>query len=470
MQVQYDPALYIGRIVEMKHMKHLMETSRLHQEIAIKKESLNYMKKLKLEFKSLSFELFDEKERKEEWAKLDKDVKKVQMEYWKTAMKNYKALAALRKEPVTHSLESPVDWEKSNYKDDLAIAADSMHCDARWFIVDDKKEGTKQQLKDIKHHLEGSLGASFNGNISSKIERTADKLHSTSSKVLSTLIISCMCTHKNASTLAPCVFDTDKLIQTWNDQFPKNRINSWNSDQMKKMYHERKGKHEKDKLHMVSGASYASAIVGMVTFMDESRKKSGLSSEQVNESMNKNMEFKNVISKLIKFFNDLNIEIDNDMMHKYVKKGFTEIMDMHFNQTMSMQFNLYCAGFIPHLERQTLSTKVEITGPLDTQGLKRQMKEVVRELGQEKPSEMSVLNIDTMMNAFDDYILKATKGKVGVLGVPMNYFLKPISKDFIIDRWMEKNYPREMRGDSEWARSREVPEESKEMELISPPM
>merc|ERR1719320_342435 len=116
--------------------------------------------------------------------------------------------------------------------------------------------------------------------------------------------------------------------------------------------------------------------------MDESQKTSGISSQQMKESMNRNMEFTNSISKLLKFFNDLNIEIDSEIMHKYVKKGFSEIMDMYFNQTISIQFNLYCAGFIPPLERQTLSTKVEMQGALDTEGLKRQLKEVVRELNQ----------------------------------------------------------------------------------------
>lgn len=49
-----------------------------------------------------------------------------------------------------------------------------------------------------------------------------------------------------------------------------------------------------------------------------------------------------------------------------------------------------------------------------------------------------VLDVNSMMTALDDYIQKASKGESGV---PINYYLKDITKDMIAEMWVAKYYP-----------------------------
>lgn len=468
MQVQYDPALYIGCIVDFKHMDHLRDVSKLHAEIAFKKEGVNHMQKLIEEFDILRYELYGEKGGDDEMKNLKEDLKKVLTDYWNTAKKNYKKLSKLTKSPVTHSIESPIDWEKSKLKEDLPIAANTMKCDARWFMVDQKSGGASKYASSIGKHIKGSLGLgsggfSIGGKAASMAMKTSEELHSTC-KVLNTLVISCMCTHKNAMTIAPCVFDMHKLIQAWNEMFPKDRLPRNRGLWLDGRYEEKED--VSNKIYMVRGASYASAVVGMVTFVDESHKRSTLDLNGFKSSMEANLKFGGLLNGLLK---SLNIDTP-DVAGGYGSEQFSEMMNMFASQTIAIHFNLYCAGFIPHLQKQKLSTKVKMLGALDTSGLKAQIndylesvhdkrttktsarnvntntaglkaqtKDILRSLHDGQTTESSVLNVNTMMNAFDDYISKATAGDVGVVGVPVNYFLMPISRFSIIDRCWEES-------------------------------
>jgi len=49
-----------------------------------------------------------------------------------------------------------------------------------------------------------------------------------------------------------------------------------------------------------------------------------------------------------------------------------------------------------------------------------------------------MLDINSMMDAMDDYIQKALAGNIGV---PINYYLKPITKSQLAEMWIAKYYP-----------------------------
>lgn len=51
-----------------------------------------------------------------------------------------------------------------------------------------------------------------------------------------------------------------------------------------------------------------------------------------------------------------------------------------------------------------------------------------------------VLDVNSLMKALDDYIAKASTGGCGV---PINYYLKDITKDMLAEMWVAKYYPGE---------------------------
>lgn len=416
MQVQYDPALFLGCIVTKKHLEYVEKVSNLHAQIDHKKDKVNMLKKVKQEFEILKYEVdFDEMETKiDPLDNINNQIKDAQKEYLDEAIKNYDQIYNLTKPMVTSSIESPVDYSKSKLRSDLPISADTMKCDVRWFNVDKKNGGAEKVTKDVGAHIKANfsafgMGFGADAAYSSKQDQQSENA---SSEVCSTLVLTCMCTHKNARKFTPCVFDLKKLVRAWNEMFPNDIISDQDDTEIGD---------SKNKMQIVVGASYSSAMVGLVTFKDESKKESTLDAEE------SEMKAKLTVG-VAGAPEGMGPSLDTGG-HKNTSK---EIMNMLANQTISVHFNLYCAGLIPNLEKQTLKTSVKMLSSLDTKKLGGKMGEILKALGDGETSEAAVLNSQTMMNAFDNYINMASSNDATV-GVPTNYFLKPITKRYIID-------------------------------------
>jgi len=413
MQLQYDPSLYIGCLVEKQHLEYLQNVSRLHNEISSKKEALSNMKKVMSEFEMYNHDTLKEKGVQVLMEDMKKCIREAQGDYMEKTVENLEKLSEISRSFVTHSMESPINWELSKLKSDLPISADTMKCDARWFKVDKNDENASKHADDVCGHIGAALAHGIGVDIAYKSKRSQEKLGSRSS-ICSTLVITCSCTHKNAMAISPCVFDSRKLVEAWNTQFPKKRINR---------RPDKKREEGKERLYLVSGATYASALVGMVTFVDESHKHSSLDNNEWQRDFEGNMKYLQALS----------------MEREMKNSNLGEVMSMVANQTVSVHFNLYCSGIIPNLEKQELKTKVEMLSALDTENLGIEMEELLEALGQGNTTQASVLNMTTLMNAFDNYLSLATGGDTTVIGVPVNYFLRPLSKRFITELLKNEN-------------------------------
>jgi len=421
MKVQYDPALYLGCFIKKEHFKWLQDVSKLHHEIEAEKDCVDNMKKSLEEFEIMKYELgaLEEKDAQEELDTMGKDIQKdlmdAQMNYIKTSNKNYKSIAKLAREKgqVSYGVESAIDWEKSALKS-FPVSADTMKCDAKWFNYDSQNGSASQHAEEIGGHIKASLSKGmFSGgaDIAYQSSKNQQEMNSTD-QVLSTLVITCMCTHKNATTISPLVLDPEKLKNAWNTAFPDSGD----------------GKPEEGStLYMVSGASYASALVGTVTFKNESKKTSSLDENETKASFEANLGISAIFSA-------------NADGHK---NTVDSVMNMLANQTVSVSINLYCAGCIINLEKQQLYSQVKLLEQLDTKHLGNKMTELLQALQQGKTTETSVLNATTLMNAFDNYLSLASAGDTSAFGVPINYFLRPITKQTIdgLEKEKEKGPP-----------------------------
>ena len=59
-------------------------------------------------------------------------------------------------------------------------------------------------------------------------------------------------------------------------------------------------------------------------------------------------------------------------------------------------------------------------------------------LSEIKQQANKILDINSMMTALDDYCKKASSGDCGV---PINYYLKDITKDVLAEMWVAKYFP-----------------------------
>lgn len=66
------------------------------------------------------------------------------------------------------------------------------------------------------------------------------------------------------------------------------------------------------------------------------------------------------------------------------------------------------------------------------------IKEVVSNLSEVENKDNQMIDVNSLMTAFDDYVVKAAAGDAGV---PINFFIKSISKAQIAKAWMKKFSP-----------------------------
>ena len=63
---------------------------------------------------------------------------------------------------------------------------------------------------------------------------------------------------------------------------------------------------------------------------------------------------------------------------------------------------------------------------------------VLSKLGELQGQKVRMLNIDSLMTAFENFVERARAGGVGV---PINYYTKPITRTQLAQMWMTKYYP-----------------------------
>lgn len=68
-----------------------------------------------------------------------------------------------------------------------------------------------------------------------------------------------------------------------------------------------------------------------------------------------------------------------------------------------------------------------------------QIKGVISGLSEIDDGSNKIIDVNSMMTALEDYIDKVLKGE---LGMPINYYLKPITKSQLAQMWVDKYFPK----------------------------
>jgi len=264
MQVQYDPALYIGCIIEEKAFKKLHQISLWYAEIASKKAAINSMMRTAEEVKMITQEcissgFYDEKTHS--IADTEKQLKQIQVaieelknEYLKISITNLKKISKIQTNVVTKTIESPCDWTKTQIKTDFPIAADTIKVDSAYITFDENTQKADTHISSVKAFVQAQFSDIDDSGSMSASKNTQKHMSETHEhhRVKSTLVITAIATHKNATQFAPCVFDVEKLVNCWNASFPSEWLNGRNPEEMKKLYHNaEKSKKGSKKVHAI---------------------------------------------------------------------------------------------------------------------------------------------------------------------------------------------------------------------------
>ncbi|MEJ7687614.1 MAG: hypothetical protein WKG52_11815 [Variovorax sp.] len=468
--IPYDPSLALGAIVDPAAFTTLTQISELNAEIDAAQDNLNAFISMKRSIDMTMYELVDmEVDPSAIKAKSDeikKEVSAAAASYAELRIDNEAKIRPLKAKVhgVHQALESPVDYDKSKVLR-LDIAADSLKMDSQYFSFEQNDQGVANSMSGIKALIAGAashLGADAATEVAtagvSQIAKQR-KEH----QIVGTLVVTAACTHRKAAMLQPLVIDVDKAVSIWNHAFPSDRLRAADPAGMIAAA-AAEGDANKQTLQLLTGASYGSSFVGMVHMLQNEATDAG-------ESAGSNQSLTEVAESMQEKFK-VAAWLEGESGGFGADAGFVQdIKRLLSKQEFSTHVTLITMGVVPSIKSNELAAGVDKFAKLDAkemmEGLAglapshgfgsvgqaaddaKNAKKFTSMKGAQTSSLMvgldeidekknSVVGLNSLVTAFDNYIEQVSKGSCS--GVPITYFVKPLSKADLAAMWLAK-YP-----------------------------
>ena len=463
--IPYDPSIVLGNIVEPERLDRLEQIAKLQAPADLAEDQLNSLIALRRSIDMTAQELvnlnIDTSDISKESSQINTEIKNAAIEYARTKIKAKKQIQQLSaKQIISHSWESPLDYNRTQIKK-MPLSADSMNMNVQYFSSDENEQNSKTQSQNIQRFINSEFSFLGKGMSEQASKAAASQINSQYSRhdISGTLVIAVSCTHKDAVLLAPCVIDVDKAIRVWNAIYKNDMLKTDAPDSMYETMI--KGSTDKEKsISIVSGATYGSCFVGMVHILNSTKT---VSSEKMNSIARK-------IQAQIKYKRWLSNE-----MGEFGAAGqfASDIKDLLSTQEITTHCTITTRGSIPSIKANNVKMAVKEFSEFDGKSSMEKLAILQNATAAETNSPDSsaenakkggqmiafrnseiqgvltglkdiddgqnrVLDTNSMMTALEDYITKALEGQ---LGMPINYYLKPITKSLLARMWVNKYFP-----------------------------
>lgn len=465
--IPYSPSLVLGSVVHPAAMATLLEMSALQTPVDAAQDTLNSFISLKRGLEMTSSELvnmnIDPKDLLAKMPDVDAQLEKAAVAYATTRVQQELQMQPLRAKVqlVNAGVESPIDYQRTVIKP-MPLAADTLKMDAQYFSFDQNEQKAQNTISNIQKFitLAGSDGDTEGGFEMAKTAVKQINHQRQMHKVAGTLVLTATCTHRQASVLAPLVLDVDKAVRVWNQLFTdaKDKLRP-DANSMSKIATQEGSPADKS-FNIISGATYGSSFVGMVHIL---RKETTATSQEMESDV---LDFQIRAARkdwVSSASGSLGVE-DTDADDE---KSITSRQEITSHVTViTSGVILGIAGTDVQMAVKTFSTEegkttmdslaalansanseIQSTQALAASARSGQaltelqantVTSVLTKLGEIKGMNVKVLDINSLMTAFDNYVTAARKGGIGV---PINYYLKPITHTQLAQMWMNKYYP-----------------------------
>jgi hypothetical protein len=328
---------------------------------------------------------------------------------------------------VHSSVESPVDCLKSKVKT-MPLAADTLNMDVQYFPFDSKSQNTATFSAQIASYVSNSMTKIFGPTESTKAGTAAATQisHQISTHVLQgTLVLSAVCTHKNASVLAPFVLDTDKAIKVWNQLYPSQKLDCIDRTTMMKIAMS-DGDASKQKFSIISGTTFGSSFVGMVHVLNSSNTSVGETMSSAATSLQQTMDTGAWFAR-----NSGSIGLD--------PRFTSDVRNLLSQQNVASHITLLSRGVIPLIMASEVDKAVKKPTDSDPAAVTQDKPgQTLSTFSVIESDKNKILNTDSLITALDDYLKKAAEGNSGV---PINYYLKDVDQRMLAQMWVAKYFP-----------------------------
>ncbi|MBA3681421.1 MAG: hypothetical protein H0W73_09685 [Bacteroidetes bacterium] len=465
--IPYDhPSLVLGNIVDPRVLTILKSISKCQAKVDSSQDKLNSFIMLKRSIAMTINELADMEvdvtELKGRQPEINASITKSAGDYLSSRLENETQIQQLREQlselEVLEGLESPVDFSLSTLKT-LPLSAESLKLDSQYFSFgsnqeDDTMANIEKYVRESTSNL-GSKSDDIAGTVSSQINQQRQN-HS----IAGTLIITASCTHSNVKMFEPLVIDPDKLVSVWNSVNTNTKINTDTLKFAAASNNNGAGNETEDSanLSLLAGAGYGSSFIGMVHILNSD-----------SSSINPSAKTKGLMDEKLKIGGWL----ENAAGGFGVDDGFMDnVKSMLSTQSVSSHVSVVVMGAIPSIASNQLKLSISkfaevdpelisvVTGDesqisdtlnsdaekaksgariLNVQNAKIQS--LIKGLGKIDHGSNNVLDINSMMTAFENY-LTAIKNKDENVGVPISFNLKQLTRSQVESLWQDKYYPK----------------------------
>ncbi|MEG0517764.1 MAG: OmpH family outer membrane protein [Bacteroidales bacterium] len=487
--IPYDPSLTLGNIVRPEKLQKAIEISKLQAPANSAEKELNSLISLKRSLDMTLQEMLnmniDTTPIQQELNDLQKDIQKAANHYATEKVKSEKLIQPIRAKinTVNKEIETPLDYNKSQIKD-LELSNDSLQLNVQYFSLDKNDEKSLTHASNISSFVSSTL--SYFGNYHAHKMAGAAQVQASSQlsnhDISGTLVISITCTHKNAKVFAPLILDVDKAVRAWNELYPAEKIKT-NDPVMDLLAQLNAESPIENQMYILSGATYGSSFVGMVHILKSDRTISHQVMESVASSMQDNL-------NLGAWFASGTGNFGVESSFSAGVKNLLSIQNIQSHCTLttmgvipSIRANQVKVGvkqfseFDPAAQMDKLATlqgatateKNTIASAADAAKVGQQMISLqnatitaaLSGLSEIDDGMNSIIDINSMMTAMDDYITKCVESNNHV-GVPVNYYLKPLTKSMILRAWLCKYHPSRYNsaGSADDSEPKEIPEET----------
>jgi hypothetical protein len=466
--IPYDPSLVLGNIVEKERLDIIVRIAALQAPADAAQTELNSLIALKRSIDMTIQEMIDMgidvTALQVESREIGKQVQVAAEAYGAAKVASEKAIQPLRATipAVSEEIESPIDYLRSQIKK-MPISADSMQMNVQYFSMDENAQGSSSHASTISSFISESLsyfGDKQSAQVSNSVQTQVNAQTSRHS-ISGTLVICITCTHKNAQLFAPFILDVDKSVRVWNKLFPDDMIKTDDPASIAAI-EARAGTKAEKSFYLLSGASYGSSFVGMVHVLNTTDTRSSQTMESVANSLQSTFQvggwfadvtggfgvadsFSNGAKNLLSTQNIqshcslVTMGIIPSIKSSEVKMAIQQFADFSPDKDMERLATLQGATAADN-NSVAESAAAARTGQQMIALKSATIKSALSGVAEIDEGRNKIIDVNTMMDAMQDYINRCVSGEQNV-GVPVNYYLKPVTPSMIARAWLAKYYP-----------------------------
>lgn len=400
-------------------------------------------------------------------SEIDKSIESAALEYMTIQLTKESEIQTLRATisdlELKNIADSPVDFDKSEIKK-LPLASQSLKLDAQYFSFGSNNEDNPQinTIADIEKFVKEAT-SSLGENTASEMSKSAGNQVKMQKKnnIFGTLVITTTCTHHKVVQLSPMVLDPDKTVDIWNKLQDKDPIDTDTKNKVLDII--KKKDTGKNSITLLTGMSRGSSFVGMVHILKK---------ESTSISDNAMMDIAAELQNQFTLGAWLEGESGGIGTNDTIADGIRQLLS---TQNISSHISINVFGAIPSIRSNQVELGVKTFSDLDPVKTSKKVSTVENDTSADKKSisqaaktataaskmaamesatiqsvmsglakidqsSNKMLDINSLMTAFEDYLEEIKKDDAGI---PIDFYTKNITKREIARIWLKKYFPEE---------------------------